>query len=201
MITHPPTYPIKWNAMPIGTHLSDIQFFIPSINSHIIPIKKMKCNTSSGSLGTHISIQQLSDIQFFHPIIHHQPTPMSEKRPTLTWGCDQTRQRREKRCPQYRVLAYFRVCNGLSTFQTLQNFLFFIFFLSKKKKKNFHFFIFVSCPWKMDVLCTMSSICDLLNWFHHPDSIWYFIVSTVFLLEVILKNIPGLCACCLLNPF
>jgi hypothetical protein len=41
------------------------------------------------------------------------PTPMCREHPTLTWGYVQTCTRREKRCPQYRVFAYFRVSSGL----------------------------------------------------------------------------------------
>ena len=33
---------------------------------------------------------------------------MYEKRPTLTWGHVQTRERREKGCPQYRVFGSLR---------------------------------------------------------------------------------------------
>jgi hypothetical protein len=43
-----------------------------------------------------------------HPTGPLTPPPMYRERPTLTWGYVQTRERRDKRCPQYRVLGSLR---------------------------------------------------------------------------------------------
>ena len=40
---------------------------------------------------------------------HLTPTPMCKKKPTLGWGYVQTRTRREKVCPLYRVLGSLRI--------------------------------------------------------------------------------------------
>jgi hypothetical protein len=73
--------------------------FQSAVTTRICPLAQQKCMITKT---LHYSKPSLI-------ALHLTPTPMCKEKPTLRWGYVQTRTRREKVCPLYRVLGSLRI--------------------------------------------------------------------------------------------